>query len=335
MDMEIKDIERLEFRKERLLEKSRRLESLISGRSVSLMPLIRTKTGKHSEKRTWLFINALTDALEKYEKYRNLEEEPDFELSPEERTFYKSFLYCAIRIAEEKPWWLLMSEGTFDDILKLAENTLYHAKHQLHFYELYKRPALDGFFFYMDELYELFTGTAVTLTIDEEELSEVKRLYASEIEFLDSEDPAYLEEYEKAFAGMSSAEITLRELDALSPAQMKEGILEAQRDAKEQEEKQKWAEHFSEKELFCSQYLLCRKLYFETGADHDFPRRIERMTDIYLYEHEISSFLNDELFFSAYAMLRRALRYVDGLMEESPHEQTSTPNKHVRNKKRS
>lgn len=327
MQITVEEMKNMEFRKERLLHKTKKLEFLLSGRNRSLLPEIQTKAGRHSEKRTWQFIERLIESLEKYEKCSAcdeddmdmLVEEIDYVIPEEKKCFYRSFLYCVVRIAEEDPWWIWITRGTFDDVLKLVERTQYYdTKYELYFYEMYKTPNIDGFFYCMDEIYRLFTGKRITSTICEEDTEEVKKRYAFEIEMMDMwRDADYEEAYQETFAGMSEEEIRQLEWESLSSQEKRSALKEAEEIKKTEKAKKEWVKGFSDKKMFCEQYELCRKLYFkEVTTPQQLALKIERMMDVYLYEQGDSRFMEDEVFFYTYTLLDKTVKRAEELLAE-------------------
>lgn len=324
MEITVAQMRNVEFRKERLLSKTKRLEYLLSGRSRSLLPEVQTKEGKHSEEKTWQFIGRLIEALEKYEKCHlcdeddELIEEVDYEMPKAQKAFYECFLYCAIRVAEENPWWVLMTRGSFDDILKLAEQTQYYDdKYELFFQESYKEGEIEGFFFCMDELYKAFMGKEITSTIGEKDLNEMKKRYSYELEMMEFADSDYWEAYYEQFGDMSEEEQAEAQWKSMSPAERKIALKRAEEKEKREQRKKEWIEKFEEKTLFCEKYEQCRELYFQVVVrPRDLTHKIERMMDVYLYEQKDSSFMDDDIFFYTYALLEQAIGQVNELLIE-------------------
>lgn len=320
MELTMKQVERLQYRKERLAEKANRLEFLLSGRGVSLLPLVRTKGGRYSEKRAWALVEDLLAALEKYEAYLQcLEDEEDEDrplaeiachLPEQEQAFYRSFLYCAVRVAESNPFWIWGRRGVFHDILDLAESAaIYREKIELHFDELYWGPSGEPsgqFFDCMDRLYEAFTGTPVTDALPEEDRREAEERVRARKKKDEEDWAAFLED-----AGMTEEEYEAANLEMLEQfgGIVEQGPVEAQRDERQ---KQAWIKAFPNKEALCQQYLMCRELYFQADRSQ-LADNLENMLDFYLYEHGESSYLQDDTFFYAYALLDKVLRQVRDL----------------------
>jgi len=317
MDMTIEQMRILEYRKERLRDTLRELELLLSGGNVSPKPWVQTKTGQYSEKRAWALVEELLAALEKYERYCNCSYNEDGNLHlaelpsrlPERsRDFFRSFLYCAVFAASAGVChWIPdrlygAAKGTFHDILVLAEQTKYDDKIELYFDELYSSSFAEGTFAQLDDLYEIFSGEKIETTIPEEDRQTVIRRHQGEIK-----------ELEELWAGCldispEDQEMADREwYDSLSSEEYEE-YEEWEKEARWLEEaRQAWLEEFQEKEDFCRQYLLFRKLYFEETARYNLARKVEGMLDIYLYEQGKSAFLKDDTFFYTFTLLKKLL----------------------------
>lgn len=272
-------LESLNYRRDRLDAQLARLVQALSGSGHKLLPLVRTQAGSHSEHGTWDLIEALLEALE------GAEGRP---LPEEERKLFSSFLYCAIRVAEERPWWLAETSGRFHDILRCAENLRPHSKLELYDMELYHSLELDGFFGCMDELYWLFSGKHIEDTIHEEDRQQVRMLHP--------EEAALLEEAQRE----AVADQTPTELEGLFAD-------EDDYEQMEREEQKAWVSAFADKEALCREYLRFRALYFDT-AHSRFPQRLRQMLDAYFAGQGLSLFLNDDAFFQAYAQLDEIAR---------------------------
>lgn len=324
MELTIKQVERLQYRKERLAERASRLEFLLSGRGTSLLPLVQTKTGKHSEKRTWALVEDLLAALEKYEVYLHClkngveEDRPltaaDGHLPEQERTFYRSFLYCALRVMEnDHPFWIWGREGTFKDLLGLTESAAdYKEKLELHAEELYwgnSGEPTGGFFDCMDHLYEAITGRPITDTLSEEDrhaaeervLTQKKEEEADWAAFLKDLDMTE-EEYETASREINEQ---LGETLAEEPEREEQAPVQKGRN-------KVWSEAFPNKDMLCQQYLLCRELYFQADR-RNLSDRLKNALDFYLYEHGQSSYLEDDTFFYTYALLNKVIKQIENL----------------------
>ena len=285
-------MESLRYREDRLEQLQQRLERFISGSEASLLPLVRTKNGAHSEAGTWRLIDALTDALTRCEKCTP---------SKAETEFLRAFLYCAIRVSADCAVWQ-GTRGCFSDILRLSENIWPRSALELHHLEL-DNPYFGtdwfcigrGFFGSMSGLYRLFSGQSVTQTLTDEEIAAVRELWpdpADEWDDVALEDmqPDDLEDVpEDPFVdgGNDNDDFIERELEAF----------------------EKMAAAFAKKEEFCRQFLIVRRLYFPVteAAETPLPVWLRRMLDLYLAEHGYSSYLDDDRFFGVYAELKKTL----------------------------
>lgn len=272
-------LESLNYRRERLDAQMARLSRWLSGSGQTLLPLVRTQSGAHSERGTWNLIEALLEALEAAEG-RPLPEA--------ERGLFRSFLYCAIRISEERPWWLTEANGSFHDILRFGESLRPGTQLELYYMELYHSLELDGFFGCMDELYWLFSGNRIEDTLHEGERRQVRMLHP--------EEAALLEEARKE----NVADQIPADLDGLFAD-------EDDYEQMEREAQRAWVSAFADKEILCREYLRFRTLYFDT-AHSRFPTRLRQMLDAYLAGQGLSLLLNDDVFFQVYTQLDEIAR---------------------------
>ena len=289
-------IESLDYRRGRLGAQTERIERLLSGRTASLLPLVRTKSGAHSETKTRDLIEKLLAALE------HAEARP---LPERDREFYRGFLYCAIRAAAERPFWIVETRASFDDILRLGARVWPQDPVELYFTEMYYAPVLDGFFGCMDELYGALSGQSIVRTLGPAERAAVRERHPEEVEGIESQWKEM--EEARAMAAEDLAEL-LTEDDLEEPDEW---------ELREERMRQEWIDAFAEKETFCEQYLLCRALYFELAPGDTLPDRLRRMLDVYFAERNASGFLDDDAYFTAYALLDETLRRVKALLGES------------------
>lgn len=326
MGITAKQIERLEYRKERLLSEARKLEYLLSGRNISLGPKLRGEDGSHSEEKTWDLIEQLIGALEKYEKYTKCDildegdvtmEEIDHAMPEEQKRFYRSFLYCALRVIEEGVVWPCeewMPRSTFDSVLRLVEKTpFYMDKYELYFSELYEFT--NGFFYYMDEAYHSLNGNSIVSTISQADREEVRKRYAYQVN--DYEMGVSGREEEMENSGLSRKELAELERQAAEAEWSSLSESEQKENQDELRNYEEWKERFPEKERFCRQYELCRDLYFERLIrPQELAFQIERMMDVYLLEQGDSRFMDHDAFFYAFALLRRTVKQTRDLLLE-------------------
>ncbi len=316
MELTVKQLERLDYRRKRLLERVGELERMLSGRDMRLPPLARTEESGYSEERAWALVEALLAALEQYERYRAYGEDGDpalselpYQLPEGRRNLFRGFLYCAVRLSAGGPDWLCETRGTFDDLSRFAEGIGYADKIDLCFDELYHRPEMDGFFAWMDSLYEAFTGQEMETIITEEERRAVRKRYQAEIEELEA---VWAEQPE--LSPEEWAELDREWYESLTDEERRENEEELEEWEREERERRAWIEAFPKKETLCQQYLLFRKLYFEEAGRLTLSKSVERLLDIYLHERGKSLFLEDETFFYTYALLNKVIKQVGKTM---------------------
>lgn len=342
MEITVKQMQSLEYRRDRLREKIRKLEFLISGKGESFLPLVRTKSGRYSEKRTWALVEALLDALEKYEKYEKWQEDSGdsgwkdgdlplakvaYQMPEQNRTFWRSFLYCAVRFAESNPasvwclgtcrpgglpWWGIETAGTFEDILSLAECVERIARAELHFAELYHPEYLSGFFGWMDNLYQAFAGKPVTDTISEADRLTVRELFPDETaqaERLQAEQP------DEQGINQLLTEAAQAEWETMSEEERRWEDEKEREYFQYEQMREDWLRAFPNKESFCRQYLVFRELFFQVDCRRGFCSILEQAIDVYLYERETSGYMDDETFFSAYGLVNKAVGEIRELSE--------------------
>lgn len=286
-----KQLESLRYRWERLDAQFQRLEGLLSGGGKSLRPLVRTESGVHWERGVWRLIDQLLEALEAAEARK---------LPEKERALFSSFLYCAIRVAEEDPWWITRTSGTFSDILRLGKSLWTRSKVELCYMEVYGVIwGLEGFFGHMDELYRLFSGQHIKKTFSEAERQWIRAFNPEESAAIEKKWRES-EELEELLPGLDE--------DPEAPAAYDED--EAQREWEAQTD---WVASFADKEVLCRQYLRFRGLYFDE-AGLRFPQRLRRMLDVYLAGQGVSAYLDDDAFFETYAQLDEIARRLRGAL---------------------
>lgn len=293
-------MESLRYREDRLEQLQQRLEQYISGSEASLLPLVRTKRGGHSEAGTQRLVEELTDALDRIGPYR---------LKVQEKEFFRAFLYCAIRVSADCAAWE-GTRGCFSDILRLSENIFPQSAVELHHLELDDLYFNEdffcfkyGFFGSMSGLYRLFTGHDVSDTLTAEEIAAVRERWPDDDRFSYDEDP-------DPFADMTDEELA-------EQAELAEQVPDLEEDDCDGSD---WADQalkeyeamsaaFAKKEEFCRQYLICRRLYFPVTetAETPLPVRLRRMLDLYLVEHGCSFYLDDDRFFGVYTELKKTL----------------------------
>lgn len=283
----------LRYRKERLHRKAGQLERLLTGREQSLPPLLRTPTGRYSEARTQLLLGRLAQAC------------PAAGLDGE---FFRSFLYCALRLAERGPslvpgpgfeWGL---EGSFEDLEALAASVDPCGDGCDRWYqEFCGGGELPACFALMDGLFERFCGQPIERALAEC-LPGLPARAAARYQLPPADqEPEGWEEWEECLpADMTDEEV--EELDALNQAAAQEA--------------EQWVRAFPAKEAFCQAYLACRRRYFAVERCRGLARAVEEALDLYLYQTGASRYLEDEDFFAAYGLLERSAKQLRALLEE-------------------
>jgi len=304
-------LETLEYRKKQLEWKAGQMERLLSGRDKSLLPLMRDEKGNYSEEKCRALAEELTEALDQHLRAQDVPAEQrdqplsDFPpaLAEDVRPFYLSFFYCLLRLAENPPPWRFPFKGTFGNLLAMSRD--------LGQYREKEKFCLDAAFphrvwssevwYWMDRLREDFTGVPAKDTVSEEELDAARERFPDEV--------------------------AMAEMDACMVLQEKEdpkgwGIDEEDEDEWEKEERErkkqeteKWLREFPDKEVFCREYLNWQKSYFDLYAWSWLEDQVETMLDVYLYQEGSSSFLADDTYFSAYALLDRAVKQLRELLD--------------------
>lgn len=250
---EYRDFEKNTIRK---LTNTSWMEPNWAGRS--LLPYLQDQDGRYSEEKTRRFINQIIQSLHKgrywdHYEYTLLWGEKFCEfpagqptLTEDDIRFYRSLLYCALRVSAARADWLESSTGTFQDLCDLEtapENLRCETAEVLHLQELYGLGgAPAGFFGDMDRLYELFTGQNITSTISEKDVRKARESRKGE-----------LEAHEHLCAELSAESAQNESAQSLIPEDWGTAVTE---------ERRQWAKHFPYQEALCQQYLICRELYF-------------------------------------------------------------------------
>ena len=312
MEQYIKDIKNLAFRKEKLLEQAKKIESLLSGKYIHYYEFIQDENGNYSEEKVWQMIEELMEALRKYDVYFLLEEEiwskedmEDFSFAEKEEQFFKSFLYCVLRWGSSGIGVIdgYAGKGNFEDFLEMAAsirtNTNFKEEDLL-YQEQYE--VTDNPFYTFNQLYVKVMKTSPYTMAKEESILAMRRKYATQIEEMEEYWEESTEEY---FQG--------EEMSFLDEEYDLSHLLQEL-----YEEEKKEIESFINKEIFAEQYLLFRSLYFQMDGYllNRMQYIIEGMLDIYLYQKNLSKFLDDELFFKTFAMLRKTTSHLQKYLPE-------------------
>lgn len=294
----------LEYRQTRLREKLHRMERILSGRNSSFLRQVRDETGRYDETRARALAERLIAALADYRGARG-----GGGVAPADEALYRSFLYCAIRYAEcppkwDSPWFdLPEAHGIYEDLLLLAESLSPVEKMDLYFFEYQGFGLPCVFFAAMDELYGMISPTPIQDSISGEDRALVEEVRQKEL--------AWLEEMAEEEAGLpesvSAGEAYQAYWDSLTPeerAAEDELAEECAADAlREKAAKADWMAAFQEKETFCREYLLLRSAYFDAPSRKTLGRDVGHMLDMLLFRENLSHYLNDDVFFSAMALL--------------------------------
>ncbi len=303
-------LETLQYRKERLEHKAGQMERLLSGREKSLLPLLRDKSGRYSEKKTRALVEKLVQALDLYRQGRNAREgEKDRPLSAfpsaleeDERSFWRGFLYCLLRLAEDPPNWNFTCKGTFGDLLEMSGDILQYKEAERFYLDTVYRGVYDSLIWlWLEQACEAFTGEKREGRVTPEEIQAVEARYPNEIA-----DAAKLAAIEEALKEDPRFEDPDAEpLDAWELEELEE----------EDARYRAWLDNFPEKENFCREYLSWRRAYFDLRAWEWLEAHMQAMLEVYLCQDGSSSFLCDETYFSAYALLDRAVKQLRELLD--------------------
>jgi len=235
-----------------------------------------------------------------------VEDVNDFILGENEEKFMKSFLYCVLRWGYSGIGVLdsCSGKGNFEDFLERADDISKNANYKevdFLYEERYLVPN-DPFYIFND-LYVKVMKEPASLSAKEEPLIEMRKKYAAEIEEIEKQ----WAESENEWGEVDEHQLFFDDTDELS---------RIQQDLYNEEEKE--IERFVNREVFAEQYRLFRELYFQ--MDEYLLNRmkyiIEGMLDIYLYQKNLSNFLDDELFFKTFAMLRKTTNHVQKYLPE-------------------
>lgn len=326
MEKNIQKIKDLQFRKEKLIEQTKKIETLLSGKYLHYYRFMQDQKGHYSEEKTWEMIETLLDDFKKYDVYFLEMEEWDEEeieeslLTEKGELFIKSYLYCVLRWGYSGIGYCGSGsgKGNFEDILDMAKSigrNVNYKEEDLLYDEKYNTT--DDPFYTFNELYEKVMNESAHSSAKEEALIKMREKYAAEIESIER----YGLEQEKALIDAYGGEMTLEEIDNLDWEQNRAFAEEDEYiriEIELYEYEQKAIERFANKEVFAEQYLLFRDLYFQMDSLLLWRMSdvLEGMLDIYLYQNNLSKFLDDELFFETFAMLRKVTNHVQKYLPE-------------------
>ncbi len=288
---------KIEVRRSKLTGLANQLEQLLSGRDTLVLPLVSDQQGQYSEDAAWTLVGRLYQAVESCTG--------DFLQDVMARSFYVSFLYCAVRLCAICPPWAKGS-GTFNDILNMARQAAAQSESGLYCKELYNPLELDSFFASMDGLYEVFSGKSIKWTISEAARNAAKDQHALE-------EVAMLyklaEQYgDKLPAGYTANDFYYGNYPARDYVNDRAGVDLYEKEEKEATarwEREAWAKtvEIPCKEEFCMHYRRLRLLLFRKNFQESLFRIIERTLDAVLLEEKASLFLKRDLFSQVCAQL--------------------------------
>ena len=309
------DIQLHKARKYMLEKQLDEMKNRITGRNNSFYPYIADRTGKVSERKLAKFINELLGGAQKYGRQHTL-----FEIKGELRELCECFLYCAIQgigTYNEGEKYAERPACFFSDLTDIAkhENNLFLTdEHILHSYEFtsaeydlqsgecryYGEFNEGGFFRNCDMAYLLLTGKHIVSTFSEEEFG--KRCAERESEIAAEHGFDSYKDY------LETMENTQKELDETSMSDFPDDMEFVCIDEDDElAEKQKiknseWRSTVVSPEAYTEKYLRFRELFFKQTmfVRYHFFEEIELMTDIFLYEHKLSSFSEEDVFAMIY-----------------------------------
>lgn len=309
------DIQLHKARKYMLEKQLDEMKNRITGRNNSFYPYIADRTGKVSERKLARFIKDLLDGAQKYGRQHTL-----LEIKGELRELCECFLYCAIQgigIYNEGEKYAERPACFFSDLTDIAkhknnlfltdENTLHSYEFTSAEYDLqsgecryYGEFNEGGFFRSCDMAYLLLTGRHIVSTFPEEEFKQRCAERESEIAAEHGFDSykAYLETMEntqKELAETSMSDfpddmefVCIDEDDALAE--------------KQKHKNSEWRSTVISPEVYTEKYLRFRELFFKQTmfVRYHLFEEIVLMTDIFLYEHKLSSFSEEDVFAMIY-----------------------------------
>lgn len=288
-----------------------RLEQVLSGRDTLVLPLVSDQQGRYSEDAAWTLVGRLYQGVGSCTG--------TFLEDITARSFYVSFLYCAVRLCAICPPWVTGNtsnslgpqwkgfHGSFDDILDMAQQAASQSEIDLYCKELYDPLRLDNIFGYMDNLYELFSGKSIKWTISEAAKAAAKDQYALE-------EAATLYRLAEQYSGdPPPAGSTADELyygnylgaDSVRDKSDRDRYERWEREASARWDREAWAKtvEIPCKEEFCMHYRRLRLLLFRKNFQESLFRIIECTLDAVLLEEKASLFLKRDLFSQVCAQL--------------------------------
>lgn len=301
----------IKVQRSKLTSLTNRLEQLLSGRDTLVLPLVSDQQGRYSEDAAWTLVGRLYQGVGSCTG--------TFLEDITARSFYVSFLYCAVRLCAICPPWVTGNtsnslgpqwkgfHGSFDDILDMAQQAASQSEIDLYYKELYDPLRLDNIFGYMDNLYELFSGKSIKWTISEAAKAAAKDQYALE-------EAATLYRLAEQYSGdPPPAGSTADELyygnylgaDSVRDKSDRDRYERWEREASARWDREAWAKtvEIPCKEEFCMHYRRLRLLLFRKNFQESLFRIIECTLDAVLLEEKASLFLKRDLFSQVCAQL--------------------------------
>lgn len=297
-----------------------RLFDLSTGRSTPLAHYTTDKSGKISERKVQMLINRIMECYER----EYIERSPSLEKWHQDcKEFYKCFLYCAIRGFTAKIPLEFNETQTFGDIIRIATNTDFQAKHILEQEFSSKTsvyPDCAGFFGSMCYAYKLLTGkdisdefTAAQRALIPEAIDEYEDMIQQnsdwEEEYRTREDGTFMtdEEFEEAL----KAETPEYEDIPYSPEDQE--LIEEQDNLKKTAEaaKDKWISGLTDPDKFIRCYKRARKLCFKYGGSLDIADDVTKMIDCFLCINGASDLCDKETAVDTIYYIRRAAENIE------------------------
>lgn len=307
------ELKHLDFRRGKIKEKIKELESLMTGVRCSILPYVTEESGAYSEEKLERFIGGLIDCLEQYKEHT---------LNENEKKLYESFLYCTIRGVTADlwhyhtgaPYWIAPCR-TYEDIISMAEDpeTLrIQNPEELHFEEIYNPLELGGFFAYMNHVYMLLTGEHIEQDITDEERETVRNLYPEAVAIEKSWEER--EAIEKCLT-QEELDMAAQEEEAWSELYAEEELYEQEEYEETEKYRTEWVQGFGDIRPFCEHYKRYRELYFKADKS-SFAADIRDMIDVFLMEQGISCFGDEDKFILAYTLADQSYRHIKKKLSE-------------------
>lgn len=320
----------MDFRLETFNERLKEISNIVTGRNTELATYISDEDGKISDERIDGLISDLIEGLINYDQqlYSHL----IYTLPEETRELYECFLYCTIQgVAHMKYVDILQHTEvervtTFSDILDILNNSFtYRDRSELLYIEQLGYPVATGdtgFFRCCDVAYEILTDSNIMNVFSDEEAEIVTEMRGKQrsMEVYDDYDDEDDDDYEKRFAREQLSQAPpLTEEELFNRFYGIHDEYEEQISDYEQEEWEKvtashnaWKSTVVDPDKFIARYKRYRELYFT--INHTKMRDdIEKMIDVFLYEHGLSAFSMGE----RYGMITyRTERYRNAISSE-------------------